>query len=177
MDNRKVLTGEILFDQLKKYMKITGAKLMTKLVTRYVPVGKWVVIMGGGIHGCQTAEFLIKRGRKVTIVESGPKIGDGLLAHWLKPQLLDWLEKKDVVFLTDAKYEEVTDKGLTVSINGERQILEADTVITALPLVPNLGLVESLKGIAPEIYAIGDCNTPSYIANAVEDGSYLARQI
>ena len=177
--NRKnVLTGQILHDQLKKYMKLTGAGLMTKLVKQYVPVGKNVVIIGGGIHGCQTAEFLVKRGRKVAIVENGPNIGEGLLTHLLKPQLLDYLEKKDVVIMANVKYEEITDKGLTiVNEAGERQLIAADTILTALPLLPDTKLAESLKDIVPEIHAIGDCSLPAYIANAINEGSKIAREI
>ena len=36
-----------------------------------MPIGKRVVIVGGAIQGCEPAEFLIKRGRKVTIVHDG----------------------------------------------------------------------------------------------------------
>lgn len=175
--NKKVLTGQILHDQLKKYLKLTGAGLMTKLVKQYVPGGKNVVILGGGIHGCQTAEFLVKKGRRVTIVESGPKIGEGLLTHLIKPQLLDWLEKKEVTFYTDAKIEEITDKGLVITVNGEKQTIAADTILTAFPLKSDMRVADSLKGIAPEIYAIGDCHEPAYIANAVAEGSRIARVI
>ena len=41
--------------------------------------------MGGNIQGCQTAEFLVKRGRKVTIVDTAKEIGDGLLEIFVKP--------------------------------------------------------------------------------------------
>jgi len=175
--NKKVLTGQYLHDQLKKYMKLTGAKLMSKLVTKYLPVGKNVVIIGGGIHGCQTAEFLVKRGRKVTIVESGPEIGVGLLTHLIRPWLLDWLEKKDVVMITGAKYEEINDKGLIISINGERQTIVADTILTALPLLPDSSLADSLKSVAPEIYSIGDCKEPAFLSVAITEGSKIARAI
>lgn len=177
INNKNVLTGQILHDQLKKYMRLTGAKLMTKLVTKYVPVGKSVVIIGGGIHGCQTAEFLVKKGRKVTIVESGPNIGEGLFNHLIKPQLLDWLEKKDVVFITDAKLEEITDKGLVISVNGNKQTITADTILTALPLLSDTKLYDSLKGTAPEVYSIGDCSDPAFISVAIAGGSRIARNI
>jgi len=52
---------------------------MTKLATKYAPVGENVVVMGGNLQDCQTAEFLAKRSRKVTIVEAEPEIGEGLL--------------------------------------------------------------------------------------------------
>ena len=42
-----------------------------------MPVGKKVVIIGGGIQGCELAEFLVKRNRKVTIVDSADALGTG----------------------------------------------------------------------------------------------------
>jgi len=178
IDRKNVLTSQMLHHQLKNYLKLTGARLMTKLVTKYIPVGKNVVIMGGNIQGCQTAEFLVKRGRKVTIVESSNEIGQGLLKHLIKPQLLDWLDKHDVKMISGVKYEEITDRGLVITTReGQKQLLEADTILTAFPLRPNVELVNSLKGIAPEIYAIGDSNSPNLIVDAVADGAKIAREI
>jgi thioredoxin reductase len=54
---------------------------------------------------------------------------------------------------------------------------EADTTVTALPLLPNAGLAKSLEGSAPEVYAIGDCREPHLIVDAIADGSRLARAI
>jgi len=45
IDKKNVLTSKALHNQLKNYLKISGARLMTKLVKQYVPVGKNVVIM------------------------------------------------------------------------------------------------------------------------------------
>jgi 2,4-dienoyl-CoA reductase (NADPH2) len=178
IDKKNVLTSETLHHQLKNYLKLTGARLMTKLVTKYIPVGKSVVVIGGNIQGCQTAEFLVKRGRKVAIVESSDEMGEGLLPSLIKPQLLDWLDKKDVPMLAGVKYEEVTDKGLVITTkDGQRQTIEADTILTALPMLPNMTLTDSLQGVAPEVYAIGDCAEPNLIVDAVAAGAKLAREI
>jgi len=178
IDRSNVLTSQALHDQLKKYLKLTGARLMTRLTTKYVPVGKNVVIMGGNIQGCQTAEFLVKRGRKVTIVESGPEIGEGLLPVLIKPQLLDWLDKKGVTMITGAKYVEITDDGLTImNKEGKEQAIPADTILTVMPLQPNSQLFNSLKGIAPEVYEIGDSKQPGFIVDAIADGARIARFI
>ena len=150
---------------------------MTKLVTKYVPVGKNVVIIGGGIHGCQTAEFLVKRGRKVTILESGPWIGVGLLPRIVGPQLLDWLEKKNVDMIANVRYEKITDDGIIVAIDGQRQTIPADTILTALPMVSDMALTESLKGVVPEVYAIGDCREPHLIAEAINEAAKISRMI
>ena len=80
--------------------------------------------------------------------------------------------------LPGIKYEEITDQGLTITSNeGKKQTLEADTIVTALPLLPNTKLLKELEGIAPEVYAIGDCKDAHLIVDAIADGSRIARAI
>ena len=80
--------------------------------------------------------------------------------------------------MTGVKYEEITDRGLTITDKeGKRQTIEADTLVTALPLLPNTDLLNSLDGIVPEVYSIGDCNEPHLIVNAIADGSRVGREI
>ena len=47
---RLIEYSETLHHQLKNYLKLTGARLMTKLATKYVPVGENAVVMGGNPH-------------------------------------------------------------------------------------------------------------------------------
>lgn len=52
--------------------------------------------------------------------------------------------------MSDVRCEEVTDQGLVVSsADGARRTLAADTVVTALPLVPNTAIRDELAGCAP----------------------------
>ena len=59
----------------------------------------------------------------------------------------------------------------------KKQTIEADTIVTALPLRPNTELLKSLEGRVGEIYAIGDCREPHLIIDAIDDGSRIARGI
>ena len=80
--------------------------------------------------------------------------------------------------LTGVKYEEVTDKGLTITTReGRRQTIEADTIVPAVPLTPNTKLLNTLEGKAPEIYAIGDCKEPDIIRTAIAAGWRISRAI
>jgi 2,4-dienoyl-CoA reductase (NADPH2) len=176
INKRHVVTSKALHRQLKGYMRFIPPRLLRPLTRIWMPIGKRVVIMGGSIQGCQTAEFLVKRGRKVTIVDTAEEIGEGLLETYIKPHLLNWLDEKGVVMLPGVKYEEITDKGLTITTKeGKKQTIEADTIVTALPLLPNTELLEELDGIVPEVYAIGDCKDPHLIVDAIADGSRIAR--
>ena len=145
---------------------------MTKF---WIPLGKKVIIIGGTIQGCELAEFLIKRGRKVTIVDTAKEIGEGLeFAALLLP---GWLAKKATI-MTGVKYEEITDKGLTiVTKEGKRQAIEADTIVPAVTLSPDAELLKTLRGRVPEIYPIGDCREPGLIGDAIADGSHIAHDV
>jgi 2,4-dienoyl-CoA reductase (NADPH2) len=178
INRRNVVTSKVLHRQLKNYLKFIAPRILRSLTSLWMPVGRRVVIMGGGVQGCETAEFLVKRGRKVTIVDTAKEIGDGLLEIFVKPHLLNWLEEKGVPMIAGVKYEEITDKGLTITTKeGKRQTIEADTIVTALPLLPNTELLKSLDGIVPEVYAIGDCKEPHLIVDAIADGARIARAI
>jgi 2,4-dienoyl-CoA reductase (NADPH2) len=172
INNRIVITGDELHRKLKFYLRFLGPVTLRWLTKFWLPIGK-----RGAIHGCELAEFLVKRGRQVTIVDTGEALGEGMIMH-LRQQLILWFEQKGVNMITGVKYVEITDKGLTlITRDGEQQTIGADTIVTALPLSPNTALLESLKGKAPELYAIGDCNQPRLIVDAIRDGIQTGHNI
>jgi 2,4-dienoyl-CoA reductase (NADPH2) len=178
IDRREVITSRALHRRLKGFLRFFNPRVLRWLTNFWMPIGKKVVIMGGNIQGCQTAEFLVKRGRKVTMVDTAEEIGEGLLEAFVKPHLLNWLDGKGVAMLPGVKYEEITDKGLIITTKKRgKQTIEADTIVTAMPLQPNTEFIKSLKGSVPKVYAIGDCREPHLIIDAIADGSRIARAI
>ena len=128
-----------------------------------MPIGKRVVVIGGGLHGCELAEFLTKRGRKVTIVESGDMLGEGMVGVFLG-HLMVWFQKKGVAAITGVKEVEITKTGVIVTDkDGSKSTIEADTVVPAVPLSASMGLFKSLEGKVPEVYAIGDCKERRFL--------------
>jgi thioredoxin reductase len=80
--------------------------------------------------------------------------------------------------MTEVNYKEITDEGLVITTKaGKRQTIEADTIVTAMPLQSNNELSKSLEGSVPEFYTIGDCREPHLIVDAIADGSRIARVI
>jgi 2,4-dienoyl-CoA reductase (NADPH2) len=176
----KVATSEKMHHQLKFFLRFFSPRLLRKL--SLIPfamnlfVRKNVVIMGGRLHGCQTAEYLLHLGRRITIVDEGTEndIGEGLLEVFMKPLLMYWLKDHGVRFITEVKYKEITGKGLVVKTrDGREQLIEGDTIITALPLKPNTEFFNSMKGKAKEVYAIGDADMPAYIVDAIAAGAKI----
>jgi 2,4-dienoyl-CoA reductase (NADPH2) len=177
VNRRSVLTSPDLHRRVKPLLGLLGPRFLGWATKFWLPVGKRVVIIGGALHGCEVAEFLVKRGRRVTIVERSETIGESVIDFRLG-LLLGWFEKKGVTVLTGVKDMEVTGEGLVVTNrSGQPQTLEADTVITTAPLEPNTALRRSLEGKAPEIYAIGDCKEPRLIVEAIADGWQIASKI
>ena len=168
-----------LHQKLKSYLRFVGPKRLEYLTKLSLPVGKKVVIMGGGIHGCELAEFFAKRDRQVTLVSTGTEdqLGEGMVP-FIRDQCLEWFAKKGVVTKTEARYVEVVDKGLIIiNQEGKREIIEADTVVPAMPVQPNTDLLKSLEGKAAEVHAIGDCSKPQLLTEAVAAGSAIGRKI
>ena len=177
INNRKVIKSADMHRLIKFYLRFLSPRTLERLTRIWIPIGKRVVIIGGGIQGCELAEFLVKRGRKVTIVDSAGTLGEGLV-NFRMQYLFDWFKKKGVILMSEVKYVEITDEGLTIiDKGGNKQTLQADAIIPAIPLIPNTALLNVLKGKVNEIYTIGDCNEPRLTVDAIADGSRVAREI
>ena len=128
--------------------------------------------------GLAPGVMLVARpGGESLLLDTAEQLGDGL-GIINKLTLFDWLAEKGVVMMTEVKYEEITDKGLTIiTKEGARHTIEADTIVTATPLTPDTELATGLEGKVAEIYPIGDCRTPGLIIDAIADGSRIAHTI
>lgn len=133
-------------------------------------VGQRVVVIGGALVGCETADFLAEQGKKVTVTRRGPRMATGMMPL-LRAALLARLREKGVTLLPGIKYEEITEKGLVITTKeGQRQLIEADTVVLAAGSSPNQELYQALKGKVPEIHLIGDSLEPRRIREAIAEG-------
>jgi 2,4-dienoyl-CoA reductase (NADPH2) len=176
--NRKnVIKSTDLYGKLRLAIRLLGPKRLRDLTKLWMPVGKRVVIIGGAIQGCQLAEFLIKRGRQVTIVETGDELGKWLVPE-RKTRLFYWYDQQGIERLTGVKLLEINEKGLEIiTRDGQKRLLEADHIIPALPFAENKGLAEQLNGKAPEVFCIGDSAGPGVIPDATRAGWQIGNAI
>jgi 2,4-dienoyl-CoA reductase (NADPH2) len=184
IDGPNVVTAGDLHKMAKTLLQVVPVGALRTLqslpVARDVMIGKRVVIMGGRLHGCQTAEYLIGLGKQVTIVDTASRdeIGEGLLEVFLKPYLLYWLEDSGVEFVTDVTYERVTAEGLVVkTADGTSRLLPADTVMTALPLHPNRAATALASGLGADVHTIGDAADPQLIVDAIAAGARVGHEL
>jgi 2,4-dienoyl-CoA reductase (NADPH2) len=177
LENAKVVGAGDLHKKIKPFLRFFSPQTMEKLTKIYMPVGKNIVLIGGRIHGCETAEFLTKRGRNVTIVDNVDNLGEGMTGDD-KALLFPWFDKKGVKRYLGVKYDKISNGQLQITTQeGKTMTLSADTIMAALPLEANTEIMRQFKGLAPEVYFIGDCNDPKLIAQATAAGSLTAHKI
>jgi 2,4-dienoyl-CoA reductase (NADPH2) len=177
IDKRIVLTTPALHKKVKLFLRLFGPIVLSKLTKIWLPIGKNVVVIGTGLHGIEIGEFLTKRNRKVTLVDTADVPGEGTIEATFG-MLKEWFEKKGVKLINGAKSIEITDTGIQYIDKDEKKVaLTADTVIPTRPLTANLDLFNKLKDKASEVYAVGDCVEPKMIVDAIGAGFRTAREI
>jgi len=132
-----------------------------------------VVIIGGGLVGCETALWLALLGKEVTVVEILPEVATAIFRP-SRIMLLDLLKAKKGQILTGTRAEEITENGIIIQGQNSRRTLDCDTIGLATGLKSQRNLYESLKNEVAEIYMIGDCKEPRKIINAVWDAFHIA---
>jgi len=146
-------------------------------VLQGMPVGEKIAIIGGGLVGCEVADYLSKKGKRVTVLEILPEIPKGRCIT-VMTRLLDRLRGKGVRILTNVRCREITDTGLVfLDEEGQNQQVEADTVVLAAGSKSNRELYQTVAGLVPETYLAGDCLGPGRIAEAVADGFQIAHSL
>jgi NADPH-dependent 2,4-dienoyl-CoA reductase/sulfur reductase-like enzyme len=141
-------------------------------------VGENVAIIGGGIVGCETAEFLADKGRKVTVIEMLPRMAMNMLPITRPILLINLSRAKGVVLLAGVQCEQASETGLVITDKkGEKQIIPADTIVIAVGGKPDTGIYDALKGKVPEIFLVGDAVAPRRIIDAIHEGFTAAYSI
>jgi len=141
-------------------------------------VGERVIIIGGEIVGCETADFLANQGKKVTIMRRGKKMATHL-GVVVRALLLRRLREKGVEMITGIRvYDGITEEGLLfIDEDGTSESREADTIVLACGVLPNDKLLQQLRGRVAQVHLVGDCLEPRNLMSAIHEGAAVARQI
>ena len=145
--------------------------------------GTRAAVIGGGAVGLETADYLADLGMEVAVIEMLPR-----LARELHPFLRKWLQDRlrggdcvpegglGVRLLTSVECDEITDRGLWMkhSATGEREFLEADTIVVAVGQVDNTELADALEGQVPELHTVRNSGR---IFDAVHNASTVGRTL
>ena len=139
-------------------------------------VGEDVVVMGGGLAGCECAIHLGMAGKNVRLVEMRDMLApDANVRH--RPLLLKEIEKYVTVH-TGHKALRVTAEGVVCEDkDGNEVLVPGKSVICALGQRARTDVVTELQDTAPFVRVIGDAAKVSTITNAVYWGYHAALDI
>ena len=132
-------------------------------------IGQNVVILGGGLVGCEESILLGELGKKVTVLEMKPELcRDAPFLHH-EAVLLE-MERLGITARTGMRCTGILPDGVTAEQDGKEIKLPADTVIIAAGLAPKLDEAEAFRSCAPEFWKIGDCRQARNVRLAIHEG-------
>lgn len=141
---------------------------------RMVITDKKVLMIGGGIVGCECAEFLNQYHNVVDIADMIPEFAEGM-NKYPRAILLDSLKQHGSVFYTETAVTEVCKDGVKGTKNGEEICLgEYDEIVFATGSRPVRLLEDSLKRTGREVYVLGDAQEVRDAKYAIFDAAKLA---
>ena len=147
---------------------LRNVKALTLLSKIWMPISKNIIIIGGDLVGLELAEFLIERGRKVTVLEPSASLGPNL-SIVRRSRVVHLLKENGATLLTNAKINEISKEGVLYEHDEEAHLSKADQVIIAMGANPNLELTNALKDKNIAVIPIGDCTSVGYIHGAIAD--------
>lgn len=147
-----------------------GSILFGADITDDTPLGEKVVVIGGGLIGCETAVHTGRMGHHTALIEMRDEVAvDCGRMHRLN--LLHQMDELDnLEVATGWACSKVTDEGVYAkNADGEEKLFEADTVILAAGLVADTAIVDELRPLVTENYVIGDAYRARKVGNATRD--------
>ena len=140
--------------------------------------GDKCLVIGGGLVGCETADFLGEQEKDVTIMEMSDEIAEEEQAA-LKYFLFNRYKMRGTKIITEARVTEFIKRGVIYEdADGELITLKGyDTVVLALGSKPYNPLEEPLKEMGYQPHLIGDVIKTRKALQAIYEGTKLALDI
>lgn len=141
--------------------------------------GDKVVVVGGGLVGCEMALDLAQKGKKVTILEALPKIMavNGPICSANKEMLEELLPFNGVDIICNAKVTGFRDGAVSYETDGKAEKLDADSVILSVGYRSADELYHELEFDVADLYLLGDAGKVSNIMYAIWDAFEVANHL
>jgi 2,4-dienoyl-CoA reductase (NADPH2) len=188
---RRLMTGDRADEIAKRKLSLTQRALMKagslvgvtdsteamqKLSRVWMPLGKRVTIIGGGLVGLELAEFLIARGRQVCVLESDSHLGRELaiVRRW---RVLHGIREHGGELLTGVTVTAIEGNRVRYQhADGQTGESLADSVVLAIGAQPDTRLSDTLNRAGLNASSIGDCESIGYIEGAISAGHRAGRE-
>jgi NADPH-dependent 2,4-dienoyl-CoA reductase/sulfur reductase-like enzyme len=155
---------------LGRTLRMTNAPRRIRLLSKvWMPVGRDVVVVGGGLVGLELAEFLARRRRRVTLLENGPVLG----LPMAMPRRLATVASAasdGVRLVRGARLVEITADHVAYEVAGQQQAVTAGTVVLTGEVRPDATLADRLRESGTDVRVAGDADVIGYLYGAVHSG-------
>lgn len=153
--------------------------LTSKGILELSEIPKSLVIIGGGVIGCEFAVLYNTLGTKVTILQRSGRIL-GNVDKDIREAMAKIMENKGIEIIYNSSVERIKGSQVTTYVNGEKRIVEGDKILISMGNVANtkglegLDLEVTLGGIKTNekletnlkgVYAVGDVNGRHMLAH------------
>jgi 2,4-dienoyl-CoA reductase-like NADH-dependent reductase (Old Yellow Enzyme family)/thioredoxin reductase len=154
--------------------------MINDVENKRVPIGKKVVICGGGLSGIECSVGLAREGKDVTVVDMIPveKFCESMFSITRKA-LFDEVEAGNVKLAGGSKIIEFKAEGVVVEdASGSPKTIPADTIVISLGLKPEDKLAEEILSLLPfDTYVIGDADGVETLRKANKTGFDVAVEL
>jgi 2,4-dienoyl-CoA reductase (NADPH2) len=157
-----------------RVQRLVHPRRLRALSRVWMPLGRRVAVIGADLAAIELAEFLARRGRRVSVLETGegiaPEVGPKRRAEHMQR-----LDRRGVRLNTGVEIERIAPGGVLLRrARGAPALVEADSIVVAGSVEPDTQLLESLRGRVPELHAVGDCTGLGLIRKATEQAARVA---
>lgn len=149
------------------------------ILTNKKDCGDTTVVIGGGLVGCETALWLARNGKKVTIVEALDKLLalNGPLCHANSEMLERLIPYNNIEVVTSAKVTGFNNGQLTMNTDNCEKSIKCDSVILSVGYKEDNSLFKELEFEIPEIYLLGDARKVANIMYGIWDAFEVANHL
>jgi len=134
------------------------------------------LVLGAGLVGCETADYLSEKGKKVILVEVLPEItmdSDGDTKAYFNMRF----RKNGVTVYAGTELRRMEGKTAVLCKGDEESRVEAEAVIFAVGALPDDQLYDGFASSGLKVVKVGDCVKPRRLLNAVQEGYEAGRTI
>lgn len=152
--------------------KARNAVVAQSILSGEAKAGEKALVIGGGLIGCETAEFLAAQGSDVTILELQPELAKDMESR-TRRYLMQRLREYGTRFLTGTQVLEVTEEGKVKAkfpSGSERWLDDFDTLVIAVGYRAENALAAELEEMGCPCVRVGDCASVGKILTAIESG-------
>jgi 2,4-dienoyl-CoA reductase-like NADH-dependent reductase (Old Yellow Enzyme family)/thioredoxin reductase len=133
--------------------------------------GKKIAVIGGGLTGLETAEYLSDFNNEVSVIEMAPAVGTAMYRS-VTNAVVEHITKNGGHIMTGKLFKEFRDGKVVVNnlSDGFDHELDFDAVVVAMGVKPNYELIGSFEAAFDKVSVVGDTIQPGNIADATHSG-------